>query len=726
MGLKSHLLIGAFAGLTLLCALWLAGAGWAAVVYGMLTDGVLAALWVMAAAGFGVWAVGWVMKSDERGNAACPQRPRDGLMRAATSAGLGLGMMSLLFLGLGLLGWLNRWSVLAILIVGWGLGIAAIARWRQKHGAAAALPPLSTRWQWMWLLIAPFAAVAVVGVMVPPGMLWPGEPNGYDVVEYHLQVPREWFDAGRIEPLDHNVFSYMPFNVEMHYLAAMELRGGPWAGMYLAQYLHLAFMVLTVAAVVAIAGQWGAVAGAFAGVAMAVVPWVTMLGTIAYNEGGVLLWGTLAVGWGMRGFEEKRKVGGAASALILAGAFAGLACGAKLTAVPVVLIAVALAGGATILFARGVSGSWISRLRTAATGVTVFVLAGVITFSPWLIRNQLWAGNPVYPELMHVLGHGDYSPAQVTRYEKAHSPRADQRSLAGRATALWEQVIADPAYAYVLWPMAAIGGVLMLTSGKRRRDGMAKVFATTRPLIPSPGTPGEGREGAFRGESGGAPSPTLPRGYTGEGENPECVCLRGEGAFLLIVIGVMGVTWIGFTHLQSRFFAPAIPVAALLIGASTAALSAKMAGKVWATIVGLALAGMAFWGVVVLGGRFDTPLLEGVIGLTDFRGLHSPEVEAAVYGSPDHPATGIVGLAGDAKAFFYQIPSSRLRYRTVFDVDAKPGESLISAWLGGEKVDRIIVDPGELSRLTRTYYGLPPVPASVAAHREMYVQSPGR
>ena len=105
------------------------------------------------------------------------------------------------------------------------------------------------RWGWLLLLGVPFVSVMTVGAMLPPYLLWtPDEPHGYDVVEYHLQVPREWYEAGRIIPLHHNVFSFFPFNVEMHYLLAMHLRGGPWAGMYLATLMHGAMILLSVLA----------------------------------------------------------------------------------------------------------------------------------------------------------------------------------------------------------------------------------------------------------------------------------------------------------------------------------------------------------------------------------------------------------------------------------------------------------------------------------------------
>ena len=75
-----------------------------------------------------------------------------------------------------------------------------------------------------WLAM-PFLGLSTLAATVPPGPLWQDEPAGYDVSEYHLQVPREWYQAGRITPLQHNVFSYMPMNVEVHDLLARHRRG---------------------------------------------------------------------------------------------------------------------------------------------------------------------------------------------------------------------------------------------------------------------------------------------------------------------------------------------------------------------------------------------------------------------------------------------------------------------------------------------------------------------
>ena len=52
----------------------------------------------------------------------------------------------------------------------------------------------------------------------------------FDVLEYHLEGPREYFQSGRIGYLPHNVYTNMPFNVEMLHLLAMEVMGDWWWG----------------------------------------------------------------------------------------------------------------------------------------------------------------------------------------------------------------------------------------------------------------------------------------------------------------------------------------------------------------------------------------------------------------------------------------------------------------------------------------------------------------
>ena len=119
---------------------------------------------------------------------------------------------------------------------------------------------------------------------------------------------------------------------------------------------------------------------------------------------------------------------------------AGLAAGSKLTAVPEVLVAVpvVVVGASLWLFLR-------RRDRAAGkqvfAGAIIFAATGLLCFSPWLLRNQAWAHNPVFPELMPILGHGDFNDRQVQRWKAAHEPRPDQQTFAARVDAFRKAVI---------------------------------------------------------------------------------------------------------------------------------------------------------------------------------------------------------------------------------------------------------------------------------------------
>ena len=59
----------------------------------------------------------------------------------------------------------------------------------------------------------------------------------FDVLEYHIQGPKEYFQAGRITFLPHNVYTNMPFGVEMLHLIGMEVLDDWWWGALAGQLL---------------------------------------------------------------------------------------------------------------------------------------------------------------------------------------------------------------------------------------------------------------------------------------------------------------------------------------------------------------------------------------------------------------------------------------------------------------------------------------------------------
>ena len=56
-----------------------------------------------------------------------------------------------------------------------------------------------------WLFTRQGLGLMALGAMLPT--------IDFDAIEYHLQGPKEYFQAGRIAFLPHNVYTSMPFGV---------------------------------------------------------------------------------------------------------------------------------------------------------------------------------------------------------------------------------------------------------------------------------------------------------------------------------------------------------------------------------------------------------------------------------------------------------------------------------------------------------------------------------
>jgi hypothetical protein len=644
------------------------GPSWPVVAYQLLVDGLFLVAWLVAAAGWGALALrplrslllplppgeGWgegVSESGVRRNGHSDSDTpsplpspggRGGVVLVVTAVAAGLGVMGLAALGLGLLGVLSQYTAFALLSGGWLSGAVLVGRRGALAGDVGA--PVGrwlngpAGWHWLWLLVLPMLAVALVGACVPPGLLWrPDEPHGYDVVEYHFQVPREWYEAGRIIPLRHNVFSYFPFGVEMHYLLAMHLRGGPWRGMYLAQVMHVAHVALSVVAVYGVAfslTQKRAPAMA-AALACAATPWLTLLAPIGFNEGGLLLYGALAIGWALRALDAPPRA--ALAQFGVAGAMAGFACGVKLTAVPMLFIAVPAA--LVVASPRTIRYAW------------VMPLVGAVLFAPWALRNVAWVGNPVFPEAAKVFGKGQFSDVQVERWRRAHSPRPDQQSVGARVGAAGREIVGDWRFGYV--PLAV--GVAAAALALRDRRGRA----------------------------------------------------------LAVLLALLLLFWLAFTHLQGRFFVLAVPVLAMLVALAD--------WRRWGPAVGAVLAASVVVSWVLVHRQFHDRLY-GPPGWAGALGVHDLNPEPA----QPVPDDAMLTLVGDAQAFYYQRPMTTLRYRTVFDVP--PGEDVVAAWRGrapGGADEWLLIDPAELRRFAATYYGIPAPPAQWGGRAGPVLVRPG-
>lgn len=429
---------------------------------------------------------------------------------------------------------------------------------------------------WWWLLAAAPLCLFIVGVSILP-------PYEYDVLEYHLLVPKEWLAIGQIRVLPNNVYSGMPMGAEMWALLPMVFLTGKqaWLTGALAGKLIIGLFTLLTAGLLYGAGKrligvWGGRAAALAAVAF---PWLTYQSGTGLVD-GVWAFFTLAAAYPVLiVLNRPRKEDHRDGLAILSGLMAGMAFSVKYPALLVVVLPVF----ALWIFAAG--RDW-RLLLMHGVAVTVII-------SPWLIRNTVDTGNPVFPLAGNVFPADVRTEEQVQQWNRAHqvptnadgSRYSSQQLFRGIMTPLGS----SPWAGLAIVPLAICG-----------------LFSSHRRLV-------------------------IP---------------------LVILLAACWLVWWGFSHRLERFLIPAIPLGCLLAGLGAEKVAPYVAGRVALRIwLGLGL----FAGFMLVNQTQSIKLDPRVFVSLD--ALAKSHTSGAVAYLNDHVAPGDAVLAtGDAALFYLQPP----------------------------------------------------------------------
>lgn len=469
---------------------------------------VLLAVWV-AAAGLGYPLRAVLLPTLTRG-------------RGVVQCGLGMAAMLLSAWGLAWAGQLHTGSAWGLCAAGAALlAVQLIVRGRTAAAVSDPGLPAGAGWPWALVLWMPPAGLLAVAAACPPGTLWRVEAFGYDVLSYHLQLPREWLARGAMQGLEHNVYSYLPSLVEAGYMQLGAMHGSVTSAIYTAQLFHASLALLAAAGVAQAAVHFVERGPAVAaGAVLLAVPWVLVAGSLAYNEMAVLAF--LAVAMVVLFDVTSERWGGAAAIGLLVGA----ATLAKLTAGFFVAVPVAL-----VLLTR-----WNHALRwrqpppwpVGVKAAAVAALVGSLVLAPYLVRNVSWTGNPVFPFATGTLGTGHWNHELARRWDEGHGLIWDDTN---RFQAVHRQWLLNTGY-------GALGGHA---------------------------TPRETQNIARFDQEGGFPLLWV----VVLGSVMFCVTrpgLRRAVAALGLIVAVQLLFWLLATHLQSRFLIPTLVPAAVLAG----------------------------------------------------------------------------------------------------------------------------------------------------------------
>lgn len=467
-------------------------------------------VWTCACLGAGVWVLRLLLGRADRPT----------LVEVLVAGAAGLAFVLALVATVGLL----RPALLTVVLT-----LAALEGARSLLVARVrpTLPPIALATAPGVLLIAAGAAVLVLTTS-PPVM--------FDVLNYHLAFPARWLAHGGFVEFPRHFFSYYPSAHGMDYSVALATVG-PWG----ANAIHWWFGALGVLA----AGELGFFLGGrrsatWAAACFGLAPVVLEIAGYAIADLAVAAFAGAALALLLR--REASPVEWRTAAA--AGVLAGTAASAKYLGLITAVVPVALA---LLVVTR----------RRRLVACAAFAAASLIALAPWLGRNAVWTGNPIYPYLQQVLGGPPCERDLAVELE--HSGAAAEPSFAGSIP----------------------------------RALAAPVVRTFRPL-----------------ESGGLigahwlmllPVALLVRGLDRR---------RAAALWVATASGVLG--WGALVH-YARFLVPAMVPAAALAGVAAAALTGGASRTIARTFTAVLVAVLA-WNATVLATGFNLDRLAVVTG----------------------------------------------------------------------------------------------------------------
>ena len=220
-------------------------------------------------------------------------------------------------------------------------------------------------------------ATVVVMSLVPP--------VSKDALVHHLAVPKLYISHGGIYEIPFMDFSYYPMNLELLYMIPLYFGND-----IIPKIIHFAFGLLTAWLIFSyLKKRTGPVSGLACAVFFLSIPVIVKLSINVYVDLGVIFFSfaslILIMKWLQKGFKLKY--------LFYSGVMCGLALGTKYNS----LITLALFS----LFIPFIYSRFSENKKTLFTrailSCMVFVITALAVYSPWMIRNYYWKGNPIYP-----------------------------------------------------------------------------------------------------------------------------------------------------------------------------------------------------------------------------------------------------------------------------------------------------------------------------------------
>lgn len=235
------------------------------------------------------------------------------------------------------------------------------------------------------LCITIFLGILFAGLVLMILILGAVPPVSRDALIHHLAIPKLYLKHGGIYETPELSFSYYPMNLDLLYLIPLYFKNDIFP-----KFIHFAFALITAAMVYRyllrrLTREYALLGALF----FLSIPIIVRLSGEVYVDLGLVCFLFAALlfifHWVESGFQSKH--------LFIGAVCCGLALGTKYNGlIGLFLLTLFIA----FVYSRYHAGQKRYGIK-AISWAAAFAGVALIVFSPWMIRNALWTGNPVYP-----------------------------------------------------------------------------------------------------------------------------------------------------------------------------------------------------------------------------------------------------------------------------------------------------------------------------------------
>jgi 4-amino-4-deoxy-L-arabinose transferase-like glycosyltransferase len=244
--------------------------------------------------------------------------------------------------------------------------------------------------------------IAIICFIIMDVLLCLTPPIARDALIHHLAIPKLWITHGGFYETPWAVYSYYPMNLELLYLIPLYFGND-----IIPNFIHMSFAIGTAAIIYYYLKRKLNHAAALSGFLIFIsTPIISKLSTVAYADLGLVFFITASILAFVRWRDSEYKQ---YQWLLISSVTMGLALGTKYNA----LIAWFFLTLAMVFICSRDNGNQWKAIRHGL----IFFIISLVVFSPWLIKNMILTGNPLYPLFTGIFNNnvvsdgGSYSAA---------------------------------------------------------------------------------------------------------------------------------------------------------------------------------------------------------------------------------------------------------------------------------------------------------------------------